>query len=59
MAYLTCLAANSHLGGEQLVILRFNAPLDRHGQLIGIMAAVFMRAKAAICAAHWWNCERE
>jgi len=37
--------------------LKFEHPSHAHGQLIGIMAAIFLWTKAAIGAAAFWNCE--
>jgi hypothetical protein len=57
-AHLTRPTANSHDGRERHLNFKFTHPGRADGQLIGIMAALFWRTKAAICAAASRNRER-
>jgi pseudouridine kinase len=57
-AHLTRPTADSHHGRERHLNFKFIHPGRAYGQLIGIMAALFWRTKAAICAAASWNRER-
>jgi hypothetical protein len=49
-AHLTRPTANPHDGRERHLNFKFIHPGRADGQLIGIMAALFWRTKAAICA---------
>jgi hypothetical protein len=57
-AHLTRPTADSHHSTERHLNFKFTHPGRAYGQLIGIMAALFWRTKAAICATASWNRER-